>query len=82
MTPSSGSITSPVPEMMRECSRVGHRQQGLQPPQDPVRPPVLGQLHRGPRQVAPVLLELRLELGEQGEGVRGRAGEAGENRSW
>ena len=57
------------------ASRIGDRQQGLQPAQDPVAPPLLGQLDRGPPQVAPVLLQPRLEPLEEREGVRRRAGE-------
>src|SRR4029453_4797379 len=56
---------------------VGHRQECLQPPQDTIGAPVLGQLHRRPRQVTPMLLELRLEAGEEGERVGGGSGEAG-----
>src|SRR5262249_45111473 len=55
----------------------GHRKGCLQPPQDTIGAPVLGQLHRRPRQVAPMLLELRLEAREEGERVGGSAGEAG-----
>ncbi len=41
--------------------------------------PVLGQLDGGPGEIAAVLLELDLEAGEQGEGVRGGPGEAGQD---
>src|SRR4029453_10660174 len=55
---------------------IGHRQERLQPPQDTVGAPILGQLHRRPRQVTPMLLELRLEAGEEGERIGGGPGEA------
>jgi hypothetical protein len=58
---------------------VGHGQHGLQPAQHAVGAPVLGQLDRRAHQVALVLLQLALEALEQGEGVRGGAGEAGQH---
>ena len=57
--------------------RVGHHQERLQAPQRAVGAPLLRQLHRRPRQVAAVFLQLRLEALEEREGVRRRAGEAG-----
>src|SRR5215471_6971176 len=53
-------------------------QERLEPAQHPVRAPVLRELDRGPREVA-VLLELRLEVLEQGERVGRAAREAGEH---
>ena len=78
-SPSSGSITSPVPDRMKVDSASATDEQRLQPPQHPVRAPLLGQLHRGAREVAAVLLELGLEALEEGEGVGGGAGEAGQH---
>jgi hypothetical protein len=60
---------------------VGHRQHGLEPAQHAVGAPVLGQLDRAAQQVALVLVELGLEALEEGEGVGGAAGEAGEDLS-
>ena len=76
--PSSGSISSPVPEMMKPCSRVGDDEQRLEPAQDAIAAPVLGQLHRRAGQVARIALELLLELLEQRDRVGGGAGETGE----
>ena len=76
--PSSGSMSSPVPEMMKPCSRVGDDEQRLEPAQHAVAAPVLGELDGGAREVARVALELLLELLEERERVGGRAGEAGE----
>ena len=59
--------------------RVGHGEQRLQPPEHPVHPPVLGQLDRRPREIAAMLLELGLELGEERERVSRRAREAREH---
>src|SRR6185369_1937632 len=58
---------------------VGDGEHRLEPAQDAVGAPVLGELHGGAHQVALVLVELRLEALEQREGVRGAAGEAGED---
>ena len=55
---------------------VRHDQQGLQPAQRPVRPPVFGQLDGRPLEVAAILIQLRFEARKQGEGIRGRAGES------
>ena len=65
--------------MMKDDSRVGHGEQSLQPPEHPVHPPVLGQLDRRARQIAAMLLELGLELGEERERVGRRAREAREH---
>src|SRR5215472_17778055 len=58
---------------------VGHDQQRLEPPEEAVGAPVLPQLHAGPGEVGLVLLELRLEALEEGEGVGGAPGEASED---
>ncbi len=50
--PCSGSITSPVPEMISERLCVGHAQQRLEAAQHAVGAPVLGQFDRGAGQVA------------------------------
>jgi len=61
-TPSSGSISSPEPLMTKTMLLVRHDEQCLEPPQHAVRPPVLGQLDRGARQVGRIALQLLLEL--------------------
>ena len=58
---------------------IGDREHRLEPPQDAVGAPVLGQLDRRADEVALVLLELGLEALEQGECVGRRAGESGEH---
>src|SRR5512134_2120599 len=58
--------------------RVRDAEQRLEPAQRAIRPPVLGELDGGAREVA-VLLELALEALEQREGIRGAAGEAREH---
>ena len=58
---------------------VGHHEEGLEPPQAAVGPPLLGELDRGALEVASVLLEPRLEAVDEGEGVGGGAGEAGQH---
>ena len=65
--------------MISEVVGVGHRQHRLEAAQHAVGAPVLGQLDGGAHQVALVLLELGLEALEQGEGVGGGAGEAGQH---
>ena len=60
---------------------IGHREHRLEPAQDAVGAPVLGELDRRAQQVALVLFELGFEALEQREGVRGAAGESGENAS-
>ena len=74
--PYSGSSTSPVPVMMSDADAIGHREHRLQAAQDAIGAPVLGKLDRRAREMALVLLELRLEALEQREGIRRRAGEA------
>ena len=58
---------------------VGHDQEGLQAAQHAVGAPLLGQLDRRALEVAAVLLDLGLELREEGHGVGGGAGEAGQD---
>ena len=58
---------------------VGDGEHRLEPAQDAVGAPVLGELDRRAHQIALVLVELRLEALEQREGVGGAAGEAGED---
>ena len=55
--------------------QVGHDQQRLEPAEDPVAAPVLGQLDRGAREVGGVAVELLLELLVQGQRVGHRPGE-------
>ena len=55
---------------------VGHDQQRLELAQHLVGAPVLGELDRGALEVAAVLVELRLEAGEERERVGRRAGES------
>jgi hypothetical protein len=58
---------------------VHDEEHGFQPAQRPVSSPVLDELDDRSFQVAPVLLQLRLEAGEQRERVGGRAGESGKD---
>src|SRR5207253_9361281 len=58
---------------------IGDHQHRLQAAQDAIGTPVLGELDRGAHEIALVLVELRLEALEEREGVRGAAGEAGED---
>jgi hypothetical protein len=51
----------------------------LQPPQIAVGAPVLGELDRRPGQLPRILLELALQPLEQGESIRGGAGEAADD---
>src|ERR1700732_5222034 len=44
-----------------------------------VRPPILGQLHGGPSNIAVILLELGLETAKKREGIGGGTGKASEN---
>ena len=79
ISPSSGSSTSPVPVSTSETVAVGHGHHRLQPAQIAVGAPVLGELDAGAGELARVPLELGLQPLEQGEGVGGAAGEAGED---
>ena len=58
---------------------VGHGQHGLEPAQDAVGAPVLGQLDRRAHEVALMLFELGLETLNQREGIGRGACEAGEH---
>src|SRR5258705_10631990 len=58
---------------------VGDGEHCLEPAQDAVGAPVLGELDRRAHEVALVLVELRLEALEEREGIGGAAGEAGED---
>ena len=49
-------------------------------PEHPVRPPILSKFHRGPLQIAPMRLQLHLELREERLSVRGGASETGQDR--
>ena len=76
---SSGSITSPDPEIRNVCPRVGHNEQRLEIAQHLVGAPILGQFDGGAIQVAGVLLQLGFEAREKRECIGGRSGETGEN---
>src|ERR1700733_7998791 len=58
---------------------VRNQQQGLEMAQKFVSAPVFCQFHRGSTDVAVILLELRLETAEKGEGIGGRAGKSRED---
>jgi hypothetical protein len=60
-------------------SVVGDREHGLEPAQDAVGAPVLGQFHRSALQLTLMLVELRLESLEQRKCVRGGARKTGQN---
>ncbi len=75
--PSSGSITSPLPESMNVPLLSRHDQQRLQVAQRAILAPFLGQLHGGLLQVPGKFLQLPLEPLEQRNGV-GRG--SGKNR--
>ena len=78
--PSSGSITSPVPERMNDVLAVGHDEQRLQAAQRSGRVrQSLASSTAARGEVAAVLLQLGLEALEQREGVGGGAGEAGQH---
>ncbi len=64
--------------MISEVSAVGPRQQRFELAQAALGTPVLGQLDRRAGQLA-VLLQLGLEQLEQGEGVGGSTGKAGQH---
>src|SRR5262249_54807614 len=69
----------PCPAEDEGAFDVRDHQERLEPAEEAVRPPVLAQLHAGAGEVVLVLLELRLEALEEGEGVGGAAGESGED---
>ena len=58
-------------------SLVRHRQQRLKAAQNAVGAPVLGQFHRGAREMPLMFFQLALEALEQREGIGGAAGKAG-----
>ena len=64
---------------MKAVCLVGDDQHRLEAAQIAVGAPVLGQFDASARELAGILLELGLEPFEQGEGVGGRAGEAGDD---
>src|SRR4051812_15698683 len=57
---------------------VGYGEQCLEPSQNAVASPILGELHRCPLKISRVSLQFLLELLEEGEGVSGGAGESGD----
>ena len=61
--------------------RVGHRHHRLEPAQIAVGAPVLGQLDAGALELVGIPLQLGFQPLEQGEGVGGGAGEAGQDRA-
>ena len=75
----SGSSTSPTPVTVKIARLVGDDQHGLQPAQIAVGAPVLGQVDAGAGQLLGILLQLGLQPLDQGEGVGGGAGEAGQH---
>jgi hypothetical protein len=58
---------------------VGHHQQGLEIAQHLAGPPFLGEFHGGAGELPGMLLQLALEELEQGKGIGGAAGEAGQH---
>ena len=75
ITPSSGSIRSPVPERRYISFGVGDEQHRFETPQHAVGAPVARQFDGGALEVAAVLLQLALEPGEEREAVGRPAGE-------
>ena len=65
--------------MRNVALRVRHQQERLQAAEDPVRAPVLCQLHGAARDVPAVLLHLALEALEKGERIGGGSGKADED---
>ena len=63
---SSGSITSPEPEMQECLALVGDDEQGLEVAQHLVGAPVLGEFDGRAIQIAGILLELGLKARETG----------------
>ena len=76
--PSSGSMMSPVPEMMNPCSLSATIEQRLEAAKHAIAAPVLRELDRRARHIPGIALELLLELLEKRHGVRRGAGKAGE----
>src|ERR1700722_9569428 len=58
---------------------VADQQQGFEVAQEFIGAPVFGQFHGTAAEVAVILLELGFEAAEEGEGVGGGTGEAGQN---
>ncbi len=79
MTPCSGSSTSPLPVMASETLLVGDQHHRFEVAQVAVGAPVLGELDAGAGELLGILLELGFEALQQGEGVGGGAGEAGDH---
>ena len=77
--PSSGSMRSPLPDSRNVGVLVEHDEHRLEPAQDAVAAPVLGELDRRALEIAAILLELGLEAREEREGIGGRAGKAGQD---
>ncbi len=72
-------MRSPVPDSRNVAFAVGDDEHRLEPAEDAIGAPVLGQLDRRALEVAAILFELRLEAREQREGIGRRSGEAGQN---
>ena len=79
MTPSSGSIKSPVPDKQEHRRLVDDDQHRLEPAQRAIGAPVLRELDRRALEVAAILLELRFEAREQRKRIGRRPGEARKN---
>ena len=79
MIPSSGSMTSPVPDTMNECSRSATASSGFKATQDAIGAPVLRQFDRGTWQIAPILLEFGLKFGKERKRIRGSPRKARQN---
>ena len=79
--PSSGSITSPSPEISRTDPDLGNQELSFEPPQIPVGSPFLGQLNSGSAHVAVPRLELPIELLDQCQGIGDRSGKSGDHRA-
>ena len=75
--PSSGSITSPLPERTNVRLCIGNDQQRFQVPQRAVLAPLLGQFHGSLLQVPGMFLKLAFEALEQREGVCRRTRKTG-----
>ena len=63
--PSSGSITSPVPESRNVCFGIGHDQECFELTEHLVSAPVFGELHGSAAKITCVLLQLDFEAGEE-----------------
>ena len=77
--PSSGSMRSPLPDSRNVDCLVEHDEHRLEPAENAIAAPVLGELHGRAFEIAAILFELRLEAPEQRERIGGRAGKAGQN---